>query len=207
MREPIPLAVCAGLALVVAGCSLFYPKHITDVGESADYPLFAAGFEREAIVSHAWGGRNVSIRYHLCQVAGDEEIEVLVLLRTKRITPPQDSVQAGFEAEKAAWLKLQPNAERLNEETVNLLKKGKEYTALKASYLGMGGGSFCFGPRRYFEPSVPRYIELIVWRHEDRILTLHSAARPENRDIASAKNLELLDVVNWTVLPFQPGGA
>jgi hypothetical protein len=43
---------------------------------------------------------------------------------------------------------------------------------------------------------------LIVWRHDDRILTLHSSAQPENRDIASAKNLELLDAVNWTVLPF-----
>jgi hypothetical protein len=118
---------------LIRRCSLFYPKHITDVGESADYPLFAAGFERGAIVSHAWGGRDVSIRYNLCQVAGDEEIEVLVLLRAKRTTPPQDSVQAVFEAEKAAWLKLDPNAERLNEETGTLSKNGKDYTALKAS--------------------------------------------------------------------------
>ncbi len=202
MRRLTWLPVCAALAIVLAGCSIFYPKHITDVGESADYPLFAAGFERWQIISHAPGARDVSIFYNLCQVAGDEEIEVLALLRTKRITRPQDSAKAVFEAEKAAWLKLQPNAERLNEETVTLSKKGKEYTALKASYLGTGGGSFCFGPRRYFEWPVPRYIELIVWRHEDRILTLHSAATPENRDIASAQNLELLDAVNWTVLPF-----
>ncbi len=210
MRRLTWLPVCAALAFALAGCWIFYPpypKYITDLGDSADYPLSAAGFERRSIISDAPGKRDVSVYYRYCRAERDRFIDVGAVLRTTRIAGPDETVRSRFEMEKASLLEIDPDPDGLNEGTVTLSKNGRDYTALKVSLLGHGG-EWCFWSTdrehfiHAFEPPVPRYVELIVWRHEDRILTLRGFAKPENQDIAPAKNLELLDAVNWTALPF-----
>ncbi len=212
MSRPVRLALCAALALALAGCWIYplYPKHIEDVGDTADYPLSAAGFERGHILSYAPGGRDVSIHYRLCGSAGAEELEVLAVLRSKRVSGPQGSVKAALDAEWSALFGLDPPPDPPNQESVKLSKNGRDYVALKWSGLGYGYSPCFRGSAREFreyilELPVPRHVELFVWQHEDRILSLQSFASfatPENRDIAPAKNLELLDAVNWSVLPF-----
>lgn len=195
-------ATFVALALVLAGC---YPKYITDVGESADYPLSAAGFERRSIIRHTWFSQDVAVYYEFCRDTGVEFKDIGTILRTKRVSGPDDTVQARLEAEKATLIELDPSPEGPKQETITLSKDGRSYAALKWSQFGKGNSACRFrfsGAEDYFKLPVPRYIELIVWRHEDRILILHGRAAPENRDIAPAKNLELLDAVNWTVLPF-----
>lgn len=202
MAVTIRVLSFAALALVLAGC---YPKYITDIGESADYPLSAAGFERRSIIRHTWFSQDVSVHYVNCVDSGIEFKDIGAILRTRRVSGPDDAVQAQLEAEKAILLEQDPTPEGTNQETVTLLKDGRSYAALKWSQVGKGYSACRFRFSRaedYFVLPVPRYIELIVWRHEDRILTLHSTAAPENQDIAPAMNLELLDAVNWTVLPF-----
>jgi hypothetical protein len=198
MSRTVRVLWFAALAPVLAGC---YPRYISDIGESPDYPLLAAGFERGQVITHTPGSRDVSIYYRFCEVEEGEVIEVVAILRNKRATGRQGSVQAALEAEKATLLGMDPELVPLGQETVTLRKNGREYAALKASFLGLGS-SWCFEPMRIFAPSVPRYIELIIWRHQDRLLILRSSTKPEHPDIASAKNLELLEAVNWTVLPF-----
>jgi len=202
MNGTTRLAAYVALALVLAGC---YPKYITDVGESADYPLSAAGFERRSIIRHTWFSQDVSVYYDFCKDTDAEFKDIWAILRTRRISGPDDTLQARLEAEKAILLEQDPSPEGANQEPITLLKDGRSYAALKWSQVGKGYSACRFRFSRaegYFELPVPRYIELIVWRHDDRILSLTSYANPENQDIASAKNLELLDAVNWTVLPF-----
>lgn len=207
MNRTIWLPLCAALVLLLAGCPS-NPEYITDVDE-ADYPLSAAGFDRGSIISNTPGGGNLSVYYSLCEWVGDDRIDNGAILRITRVTGLRDSAQARFEAAKADLLKRDPNAERLNDGTVTLTKNGEDHAALKASYRSLGI-SWCFpnsdllagqGLTFSLPVPVPRYIELIVWRHEDRVLAFHGSADPKNQDIASAKNLELLDAVNWTRLP------
>jgi len=193
----------AALAFVLAGCSALepYPRAVTDIGESADYPLEAAGFRRSWIAEISAEIPDVEINYRLCQFDSAPYTEIVSNIRMTRANGPADSAKSRFDAAKKTIEQSRFGVEQLENRSLVLKKNGRNYFALKAAY-STRGYSFCIFSDLIVGEPIPLYVELIVWRHEDRLITLDSTAPLGNRDIASAKNLELLDAVNWTALPF-----
>lgn len=203
MSRPVRLALFAALAIVLAGCSrlAMYPREITDYGETANYPLEAAGLEREYIREFSPDGNHVEIGYGLYQFDSAPYVQISATIHIKRAGgAAMDSVKGRFDAARRRIEQSRLGVEQLENRSLVLAKNGRSYFALKAAYRTEGYSYLIVGA--IIGPQHPWYVELIVWRHEDRIISLESYARLDNRDIAQAKNLELLDAVNWTVLPF-----
>jgi hypothetical protein len=203
MRRPIWRSICAALALSLAGCAgtVSHPGGVGGVGESGDYPLEAAGFRKLGVYSLSLQTSSASVQYRLCSTGSpyDPFVEILATIRITRVTVAAHSARAALDEAKVAIEQSRFGGELLDEGAFILTKNGERYVALKAAYSTARYSQCLVGVVLGFPQ--PRYVELIVWRHEDRIMTLQSNARLENRNAASAKNLELLDAVNWTILP------
>ena len=161
-----------------------YPAEIHDIGESPNYPLVAAGFNRAEIMTYAPGMTDISTAYNL--LTPDVQIAATIYRSSKNGRAPNLSDQ--LSAEKFQIDKYHPGAELMGEEVLTLEKNGQTYSAQKASYRYNGV---------FMRKQQVVYSELVLWSHKDKYIKLRSTAPIAQKEKASQKNIELLRVVNW----------
>lgn len=204
MKKAVSLLFCAGLAFVLAGCPRPYPLEITHVGDTPDYPLQAAGFTREKILSYraddSLPGDNpdlsdVSIAYDLL-TPGAQIASTIYVTHAPTVYPglleQNDPLKALFEGNKSTIVQHRPGAELLGEVKETLTRNGRKYTALVATYRFNGV---------FMRKQQTVYSVLMVWRHEDNFIKLRSTTPYSQRKPSRQNNLNLLNAVNWTAPP------
>lgn len=190
MKRITLLISIAIITLTLAGCPgpgvspTRYPVRVDGIGDSPNYPLKAAGFERAEIMSFAPGMTDVSTAYNL--LSPDIQIAATIYRSSKVGRAPDMATQ--FQAEKKQIEHYHPGAQLLEEKSITLEKNGQTYPALKASY--QYGGTFMHRPQTV-------YSELVYWSHGKNYLKLRSTAPIAQREKAEGKNMELLNAVNW----------
>lgn len=177
--------------VVVGGCQTTggerqtrYPAEIKGIGESPNYPLRAAGFDRAEIMTYAPGMTNISTAYN--HLAPEAQIAATIYVYKKDGSGV--GVNQQYEAEKTNIEKYHSGAKLLNEAEETFIKNEKELTAYKAQY--EFDGVFMHRQQRV-------YSELMLIEHEGKYIKLRSTAPKAQKDIAAKKNLELMNVVNW----------
>ena len=161
-----------------------YPAEIRGIGDSPNYPLVAANFNRAEIMAYAPGMADISTAYNL--LTPEALIAATIYRSSKNGRAPNLSDQ--FLAEKHNIEKYHPGAELIDEEIITLEKNGQTYSANKASYRYSG---------IFMHQQQVVYSELILWSHDDKYIKLRSTAPLAQKERARAKNMELLDAVNW----------
>ena len=165
-----------------------YPAEIKGIGESPNYPLKAAGFDRAEIMTYAPGMTNISTAYNY--LAPWAQIAATIYVKKKGDS--QIDVKQQFEAEKANIEKYHPGAKLLKEGDEIFIKNGKELSALKAQY--EFDSVFMHRPQKV-------YSELMLIEYEGKYIKLRSTSPKAQKDVASKKNTELMNVVNWANYP------
>ena len=182
--------LAAAFATTFLGCPTVttapggYPARIEGIGDSPNYPLRAAGFERAEIIAYAPGMRHLSTAYNL--LTPETQIAATIYLVPHDSTTPV--IAERYRAEKAAIEAYHPGAKLLEEKEVALEKNGVQYKALKAAYELEG---------IFMHQRQQLYSEVLLWSHKDRYVKLRATAPAAQRATAAAKNLELLGAVNW----------
>lgn len=193
MRRAVFLLLCGGLVFVLAGCPAPgvspYPMRVGGIGDTADYPLRAAGFEREKIVSYAPGNADVSVGYSMLTPEAQIASTIYLTAHTGQI----GSAEEYFSLSRTAIGQHHPGAELLAENTVVLTKGGQQFTAQRAAYRYEDG----FMGRRQ-----PLYSVLMVWRIGDSFVKLRSTTPYAQRHLSESNNQNLLEAINWTAPPY-----
>ena len=190
MQRTILLISTVVIALTLSGCPgpgvspTRYPVRVDGIGDSPNYPLRAAEFERAEIMSFAPGMTDISTAYNL--LSAEVQIAATIYRSSKEGRAPELATQ--FQAEKIQIEQYHPGAQLLEEKSITLEKNGQTYPALKASY--QYRGIFMHRPQTV-------YSELVYWSHGENYLKLRSTAPIAQREKAEAKNMELLNAVNW----------
>ena len=161
-----------------------YPAEIKGIGESPNYPLKAAGFDRAEIITYAPDMTNISTAYNYLQ--SDAQIAATIYVYKKGILKISASQQ--FEAEKTNIEKYHPGAMLIMSGKKSFIKDGKELPALTAQY--EYDGVFMSKPQAL-------YSELMLIEYGGKFIKLRSTTPKFQRTIASKKNLELMNAVNW----------
>jgi hypothetical protein len=177
------------ILVLVAGCPSTsgpsgYPAQVTGIGDSPNYPLRAAGFERAEIMMYEPGFRHISTAYNL----RTKEAQIAATIYLVPHESPQASVKQRYQSEKTTIEQYHPGARLMSEETVILSKHGVTYEALRATY--ELDGTFMHQKQRL-------HSEVWLWSHKDRYVKFRSTAPIGQKSIAGTKNLELLNAVNW----------
>ena len=199
MYRTVCLFLLAGLALVPAGCPAPgvspYPMQVGRIGDTTDYPLRAAGFERGKILSYAPGNADVSVGYNM--LTPEVQIASTIYISDPSVFPEvrqaEDPMAALFELTKAGLLRYHQDASLLGEDSVVLAKDGRQYQALRAFFRYEDG----FMGRRQ-----PLYSLLMVWQHDGDFVKLRSTTPYAQRHLSESNNQNLLEAVNWTVPPY-----
>jgi len=199
MSKTVCLFLWASLAVALAGCPApgvsAYPMRVPDIGESADYPAYAAGFERDGILSYAPGKVDVSVGYNM--LTPEAQIASTLYISDRSVFPDvlqaEDPDAALFDLTKSGVQQYHPGALLLGEDSVTLVKNGREYHARRAVF-------------RYEDSFMGRrqsvYSVLMLWRHGDDFIKLRSTTPYAQRHLSESNNMELLEAVNWTARPF-----
>jgi len=161
-----------------------YPAQVTGIGDSPNYPLRVAGFERAEIIMYEPGFRHISTAYNL----KSREAQIAATIYLVPHESPRPDVKQRFQAEKANIEQYHPGARLVSDERVSLSKHGNTYEALKATY--ELDGVFMNQRQRL-------YTELWLWSHKDRYVKVRSTSPIDQRLLAADKNLELINAVNW----------
>ncbi len=179
------------LSLAIAGCQTTggvrqggYPAEIKGIGESQNYPLKAAGFDRAEIMTYAPGMTNISTAYNYLGA----EAQIATTIYVYKKGEAQVSVNQQFDAEKANIERYHPGARLIETGKETFLKNGIELNALTAKY--EFEGIFMHKPQLV-------YSELMLIEFKDEFIKLRSTSPRNQSSIASKKNLELMNVVNW----------
>ena len=161
-----------------------YPAEIQGIGDSPNFPLVAAGFERAEMMTYAPGMTDISIAYNL--ISPEVQIAATIYFFSKNSGFPNLSDQ--LLAEKQNIERYHPDAELIGEEVINLEKNGNSYSANKVSY-------------RFNDKFMRRqqvvYSELTLWNHGNKYIKLRSTTPISQKERARDKNMELLRAVNW----------
>lgn len=193
MKRTAFLFLCVGLVFVLAGCpgpgAGRYPMEIPGVGDTTSYPLHAAGFEREKIVSYVPGNADVSVGYNMLTPEAQIASTIYLIAGAGRFGTPEEH----FNQSKTAIEQHHSGVELLAEDTVVLTKGGREFVARRAAYRYEDG----FMGRRQ-----PLYSVLMVWRNGDDFIKLRSTTLFAQRHLSESNNLDLLEAVNWTTPPY-----
>lgn len=199
MYKTVCLFLWASLAVALAGCPAPgvspYPMRVPDIGESADYPAHAAGFERDSILSYAPGNIDVSVGYNM--LTPEAQIVSTIYISDRSVFPEvlqaENPDAALFELTKDSLRQYHLGATLLREDSITLVKDGREYQARR----GVFRYEDSFMGRRQ-----PVYSVLMLWRHGDDFITLRSTTPYAQRHLSESNNRELLETVNWTARPF-----
>jgi hypothetical protein len=181
------ILVCALFLISLTGCQLpggGYPAEIQGVGESPNYPLKAAGFDRAEILTYAPGMINISTAYN-CTMP---DVQIAATIYVYKKGDSAISVSQQFEAEKANIGKYHLGAVLLNEGAEVFNKNGKDIPALKAQYEFEGGVR---------QTKQTLYSEIMLIEYGDNFIKLRSTAPKSQMDVAAKKNLELMNAVHW----------
>ena len=161
-----------------------YPARLEGIGESPNYPLQAAGFDRAEIMTYEPGMTNISTAYNYrtptTQIAA-------TIYRYKKMSLDQ-KLGKQFELEKATIEKIHHSAKLLYEDQDSFRKQGKEFVAFKASYEFEG---------LFMKETRLIYSELILIDIGYTFIKLRSSAPISQKEVAAKKNIELMNVVNW----------
>ncbi|WPC05717.1 hypothetical protein SBP02_02860 [Pseudomonas benzenivorans] len=174
------LTGCPQVSTVDSG----YPAEITMIGESPNYPMEAAGFQRAEVIAYAPGMMHMSTAYNL----RSPEVQVAA---TIYIVPHEAAVpdfSGRFDAEKSTIEDYHPGAILVEQEEVELVKNGKRYAARKAAY--EFSGVFDFREQKL-------YSEVVLLSHKGSYVKLRSTSPAAQRAAARQKNMDLLEAVNW----------
>lgn len=198
MHRTVCLFLCAAAVLALAGCPAPgvspYPRSLGDIGDSADYPLRAAGFERAKILGYAPDNADVSVGYNM--LTPEAQIASTIYISASSVFPEvrqaENPLAALFELNKAGVRQYHPGASLLGEDSVVLVKNGREYHALRAVFRYEDG---FMGRRQQL------YSLLMLWRHDDDFIKLRSTTLYAQRHLSESNNLNLLQAVNWTARP------
>lgn len=174
---------------LIAGCvptsgPSGYPVQVRGIGDSPNYPLRAAGFDRAEIMMYEPGFRHISTAYNL----RTEEAQIAATIYLVPHKSPQPNINERYKAEKTTIEQYHPGALLLYEKTVILSKNGVKYEAFKATY--EFDGIFMHKQQRL-------YSEIWLLSHKDSYMKFRSTAPAGQKSIAEIKNLELLNAVNW----------
>ncbi len=203
MKNPIPLLLCAGLALLVAGWpapGFGQPSEITGIGDTPDYPLRVAGFERVSIFNYGppRDFRDISVGYTMRTPTA--QIVSTIYFTEGSVFPglldEADPLAALFGGYAAGLEQQHPGLEALGRDRVTLVRDGRNYTALRAAYRL---DTDFFGRRRTV------YTVMMVWRRGDTFIKLRSTMPFEQRQFSQPNNRALLDAVNWMTRPAAAG--
>ncbi len=161
-----------------------YPAEISGIGDSPNYPLHVAGFERGKVFTYAPGMKEISTAYNL--VSPDLQIaSTIYLLPLEKAASP---LTAQLAREKGAIEQYHPGAELLKEEELTLVKNGAVYKVLKAAYSFEG---------EFMRQRQRLYSEVLLWSHKDRYIKFRSTAPVSQREAVITKNVELINALNW----------
>ncbi|MEN8136628.1 MAG: hypothetical protein ABFS18_14010 [Thermodesulfobacteriota bacterium] len=185
------IITCTFLLVGIVGCQTTggvrqndYPAEIKGIGDYPNYPLKAAGFDRAKIMTYAPGMTNISTAYNY--LGSDAQIAATIYVYKKGGL--QINAIQQFEAEKANIEKYHPGAQLIKTGKETFVKNGKELSALTAQYEYDGV---------FMHRQQPVYSELMLIEYGDKFIKLRSTSPKSQRSIASKKNLELMNVVNW----------
>ena len=186
-RDIIISVIALALTAFLTGADIretHYPAEIRGIGDSPNFPLVAAGFERAEMMTYAPGMTDISIGYNL--LSPDVQIAATIYFSGKNSGFPNLSDQ--LLAEKQNIERYHPDAQLIGEEVINLEKNGNSYSANKVSY-------------RFNDKFMRRqqvvYSELILWTHGNKYIKLRSTTPISQKERARDKNMELLRAVNW----------
>ncbi len=192
MSRVVWFLLCAGMTFAAAGCPApgvnRYPMEVSGTVNSADYPLQAAGFEREKIISYAPGNFDVSVGYNMLTPEAQIANTIYVISGAAKGGTPEDH----FNQSKAFLEQYHAGAKLLAEDTVALTKGGRSFTAQRAIYRYED---------RFMGARQPLYSVLMVWRSGDDFVKLRSTTPIAQRHLSESNNLNLLNAVNWTAPP------
>jgi len=199
LYKTVCLFLWASLAVALAGCPAPgvspYPTRVPDIGESADYPVHAAGFERDSILSYAPDNLDVSVGYNM--LTPEAQIASTIYISDRSVFPDvlqaEDPATVLFELTKDGLRQYHPGATLLGEDSVTLVKDGREYQAQRAVFRYED---------RFMGRRRPVYSVLMLWRHGDDFIKLRSTTPYAQRHLSESNNMELLEAVNWTARPF-----
>jgi len=161
-----------------------YPAEVRGIGDSPNYPLVAAGFNRAEVMTYAPGMTDISTAYNI--VTPEAQIASTIYRSSKNGRAQNLTDQ--YTAEKAQIEKYHPGSELIDEEIITLNKKGKMYSAKKASFRYNAN---------FMRQQQVVYSELVLLSHEDKYIKLRSTTPIIQERIARKKNMELLNAVNW----------
>jgi hypothetical protein len=99
------------ILVLVAGCPSTsgpsgYPAQVTGIGDSPNYPLRAAGFERAEIMMYEPGFRHISTAYNL----RTKEAQIAATIYLVPHESPQASVKQRYQSEKTTIEQYHPGA-------------------------------------------------------------------------------------------------
>ena len=198
MKRAVLLLLCAGLTLVLAGCQGSgvgqYPMEISDIADTADFPLRAAGFERYRILRYEPGDADISVGYNMS--TPEAQIVSTIYMSDTSVFPEMleesNPVAALFSAAKAYIEDYHAGARLLGEDSMVLEKNGHQYNALRA---------FFRYDEDFMSKQQPVYSVLMIWRNGDDFIKLRSTMPFTQRTLWETNNINLLDAVNWTKPP------
>ncbi len=183
----IRLVALVAAALLV-GCpstpyvsSLGFPAEITGVGDSQNFPLRAAEYQRGKMLMYQPGMRNYSIAYDRF----DATLQNAVTLYFYPLARP---IAEQFNAEKQEILRAHPGGMLLAERQTSVQKNGLSFQAFIATF--------------EFEDIFARqqqkvFSELVLVALPDRFFKVRSSAPIAKASPAEASMFELLEKINW----------
>jgi hypothetical protein len=181
------------VALFLAACGTAgnehrsqYPAEITGIGDSPNFPLRAAGFQRGKILTYAPGMTEISNAYNLVS----PEMQIASTIYHLPLAKAASPLTVQFAREKVAIEQYHAGAQLLREEEITLGKAGTTYRALRAEYSFDG---------EFMHRQQQLYSELIIWTHGTRYIKFRSTAPLAQRERVREKNLELLNTLNWAI--------
>ncbi|MGH7805168.1 MAG: hypothetical protein ACREQJ_12550 [Candidatus Binatia bacterium] len=183
------ILLAATLALF-AGCpsakmATTFPAPVTKLVSAETFPEEAAGFERGEVFAYAADMKQLSAEYSLLA----DDLQIAATLDFLPHEAGKTDLGERLKLEKVDVGKFYVGARFLNEEDVVLEKKGVSYPARRLAYEFEG---MFRGQRQQLRG------ELYLWSHQDRWLKLRAMAPSWQRKKMTAKNLELLQAIDWS---------
>ena len=172
------LASCHGVPMNGAGV---YPAEIRSFEELGNFPVSAAGYIRGKMYAYEPGMINYSVAYDI----HNPEIQNSVTLY---FYEAPISLMDLFEMEKQNIARAHGDARLLRQYSTALEKDGVSYQAYVATF--SFSGVFARRKQNLFS-------QLMVVSHPARFFKLRSTAPIDHAELVEARNLQLLDAVNW----------
>lgn len=176
----------ACLFLFIAGCvtpqqGSSYPAEITGIGDSSNYPIVAAGFQRGKMWTYAPGMTNISTGYNMYS----SQNHIASTIYQYPATAPLNDM---FEIEIQNILHAHNIKKSGHTREITLFKNGNSYRALEVTF--QYESNFMGKQQNVFS-------QLVLWEYKGKFFKLRSTSPLSEGESTIAKNVALLEAVNW----------